>query len=976
MNPEPTKRRDGDAMDAQARDAEALNAFWDELVLGQIAGNPPHATSPNEEMVMNLQTFMSSGDGSAEERLRRLVFGSAPEPALATATAGSVDSVRPMPKPRPEPIRPSWSIRRYSSLAAAALIVVLVGTLVAVQSAGIFSRGGNDTPTAIPAAIAQLDATPAALGTPTVNNSATLWTLPFDGTNVEIGASAVSDGALYRLIRSDEFTGVQAVDTATGTEKWRSAQDWSGAGIGADSNGVYFPTLGGVRALDASSGDQLWDITTVVAPSSLAIRGSRLYVWDGRESMLAIETSNGDIAWQGTADIAAATTDARASQPPAASDNGIAAISGTSQVALFDIDGNFTGTTGTLLDPATVEMAVTSDGNVAIAGAPRLETEQPWARKLMLVDPASGSTLWEVDYNALVTGLTVTDSMVMVLADNPGLAMTEPVQLVDAEGTVTTMDPNPYPEQTSPYIYGYFLDTGEMYQLPEGTPPPNWTGRAWIADPGIPSFVALAQGTNGPIGISGSGRLSFFNTESTIVQAVVDLPGLVPASVMSDGPNVYASEEDGTLTALAPVLEDQQPNPVTRGGSLDFTVPLDGTLVDFGGMTYGNGLVYRLLDAGAGREIEAIYASTGQPAWTLPFDWSTNQIVADPGPNRYEQNPTWTGSGNVFAVDAANRLIALDGAGTASWQTAFEQPVVSMVFDAGTLFIWDESGTMTALNAVDGTVLWATSSGSTGGSQTNEYGMPVPVTTQTLVAMVDAEGTLHGFDRSTGEELWSQSGFDGTNSRLVVSGEGLDGQDQWIVILSANSEPDADGNFDLTAAGILAGTGEYRWADYLKGPLVQPVTSDESFVTFIANEAMSGKAVTVTITPVVDAESPNHYVWTASGSSTDSDVPGGQRLFAIDAPTGQIVWIRTTAGPEFTGLVPDATFRRGQALTADGLLVSPAGGNGWIDGEPLDLGGPVLATVSSNEMGAIGSFATLADGTLVSFGGMPFSQQG
>ena len=64
------------------------------------------------------------------------------------------------------------------------------------------------------------------------------------------------------------------------------------------------------------------------------------------------------------------------------------------------------------------------------------------------------------------------------------------------------------------------------------------------------------------------------------------------------------------------------------------------------------------------------------------------------------------------------------------------------------------------------------------------------------------------------------------------------------------------------------------------------------------------------------------------------------------------------------------------AVTSDGLLVSPARGDGSIDGEPTSLGGPVLALTSSGETGAIGSFATLADGTLIAFGGTPFSQQG
>jgi hypothetical protein len=154
------------------------------------------------------------------------------------------------------------------------------------------------------------------------------------------------------------------------------------------------------------------------------------------------------------------------------------------------------------------------------------------------------------------------------------------------------------------------------------------------------------------------------------------------------------------------------------------------------------------------------------------------------------------------------------------------------------------------------------------------------------------------------------------------------------------------------------------------------VLTDETFVLMIGNQAMTGKAVTPS-DPVVDAESPNHYVWVGSGASTDSDEPGGPRLFAIDIPTGQIVWIRTSASADFTGFVDDPMWRTGRALTANGELVSPAGGTGHIDGAPLDLGAPVLMAIApTGPMSAIGSFATLSDGTLVAFGGIPFSQQG
>ena len=57
-------------------DADALDAFWDELVLGRKARQ---AGTPEEEMVLTLQNTMALDDPSADSRLRDLVFGSAPE---------------------------------------------------------------------------------------------------------------------------------------------------------------------------------------------------------------------------------------------------------------------------------------------------------------------------------------------------------------------------------------------------------------------------------------------------------------------------------------------------------------------------------------------------------------------------------------------------------------------------------------------------------------------------------------------------------------------------------------------------------------------------------------------------------------------------------------------------------------------------------------------------------------------------------
>lgn len=962
MNLRPNDRQDADDLDATA-----LDAFWDELVLGQ---NAPQAGTPEEELVMNLQQSLALDDSGAESRLQALVFGSAPH-ASATAAPMSV-----FPRPKPEPTRPA---RHYAQWAAAALAVLLVGALVAAQNAGIFgSRGGNDAPTAIPAAVAQVDATPAALASPTTNDSAILWTLPFDGTNAEIGATALANGVLYRLIHSDEFTGVQAVDTATGAEQWRSDQDWSGNGLGADANGVYFPTPAGVRAISIASGDQLWDVPTIIAPRSLTVSNGRVYLWDGVTSLMAIDTADGATAWKGEAGIQLFEGRAAASQPPVASENGIAAVSGNRVIVLFDPDGNWITNIGNF-DPFTVEMALADPSTLIFAGNGKVNWEsevEPYERQLVSVDLATGSINWQTDYNALVTGLTVTDTMALVLADNPGLAIRE-VQLVDAEGTVTTEQTNPYPAQTSPQIFGYFLDTGQWFQDPEDTTAWNATGRTWIADPGNPPFVALAQGPNGPIGISASGRMSFFSTENSLVQAVVTLPEVLPTQIVSNGAAVYASTADGSLTAVAPVLANLEPQPVNLAGNIDWTMPLDGQLVDFGGMAYAEGLVYRLIDAGAGPQIEATYAATGQPAWSLPFAWSTDQLVADPGPDPNDPEQTWTGSGNIFAVDAENRLIAIDGAtGALAWQHAFAAPVVSMIYDADTLYIWDESGTMTALLPQDGMVIWETTPGTATGPQSNDLGMPIPAVTRTTIAMLDADGTLHAFGKELGDPLWSTPGFDGTNARLTRQGNAAWDQTEVFVVVSAQGAEQEDGTFDQTVSGVLADTGERIWDSAMQGPLVQPVSADETLLVVTANQLNTGKNVPVDSTPIVDGEPFNHYVWTGTGETAPTG--GGQRLFALQADTGELVWIRTTATGGFTDLFTKFPTGGGSlyAITSDGLLVSPNRGNGAIDAEPTALGGPVLATTSSNETGAIGSFATLADGALVAFGGLPFSQQG
>ena len=155
-------------------------------------------------------------------------------------------------------------------------------------------------------------------------------------------------------------------------------------------------------------------------------------------------------------------------------------------------------------------------------------------------------------------------------------------------------------------------------------------------------------------------------------------------------------------------------------------------------------------------------------------------------------------------------------------------------------------------------------------------------------------------DAETGKLLWSTPGFDGINSRIVRQGNAEYDQTEVFVVVSATGPAQDDGAFEQSVTGVLAATGERIWDNAMQGPLVQPVNNDEDKVVVTANQLLTGKNVPADSTPIVDGESFNHYNWT----STDEAIPegGGQRLFALQADTGEIVWIRTTAAGGFTDL--------------------------------------------------------------------------
>jgi outer membrane protein assembly factor BamB len=285
------------------------------------------------------------------------------------------------------------------------------------------------------------------------------------------------------------------------------------------------------------------------------------------------------------------------------------------------------------------------------------------------------------------------------------------------------------------------------------------------------------------------------------------------------------------------------------------------------------------------------------------------------------------------------------------------------------LFIWDESSTMTAVDATSGETLWATQTADATGPQSNDTGSPAPVVALDVVAMVDASGTVQAFDRDSGENLWSQPGFDGIDTRMAF-------QQGTLFVLSGDGQK-SGGLQHLTAAGLDLESGDIKWEVEMVGPLYQPVATNETSFYVIANEVVTPSALEDTEQTLVDYDGPGAGSWTGSKVAMAEPDVGGTHVFGIDAETGSVIWSRSSLAGRFmqvwTGCPNSCGLR---AATSDGYVVGLGRDSGSVSGDSTVLNGEPVEIISGGATALNGQFATLADGTLVAFGHVPYREQG
>lgn len=340
-----------------------------------------------------LMREMSASDYSREEQQLPMDATFAPRPPLAF------------------PIEPPRRIRPMVILEMAAAAVIIIG-LAAALGRGWF-QNDPDPATAVPAAFVQGNGTatpetqpePTSTPLPTVvpertgqattpdssameptavppgNIPNTIWAIPgIEGENVELGGLLTEDDTVYRLLATPSFVGVQAIDAETGEMLWQQAHRWAGNLFAIEDDVLYFDGGGNtLTAVDAKTGAELWRANIAGDPLALTEDEHRLFVLLSTDMVTARDAKTGEELWIAQMTAPQQSTGGSASLPAidkiAVEDSIVAAVSTTGVLSGFDAKTGEERWAHEGYDAATVAIwdeddrfIVTSGAGIPVAG--------------------------------------------------------------------------------------------------------------------------------------------------------------------------------------------------------------------------------------------------------------------------------------------------------------------------------------------------------------------------------------------------------------------------------------------------------------------------------------------------------------------------------------------------------------------------------------------------------------------------------
>jgi outer membrane protein assembly factor BamB len=261
--------------------------------------------------------------GELEARLRGRQAGQATAISLRS---GESDGRRGMLRP------PRRLISGFPAILSLALLFAIIGSLVAVIARNYGSENGQPDRTA---------GLVASSPTPITEQPGRgiKWQVPIEGGLSRFGGITLANDTLYRMYDDGVFNGVEALNTADGSLRWRTEIAWSSGTIAADSSGVYLnrgPVDGSgtqeLVALDPADGAIRWSSPLLgqalhvitVDPRDLGEDGRIAYYGTGttviaqtvKETLDAFDPVLGKLKWQAPLSEGESPEDAARSQTP------------------------------------------------------------------------------------------------------------------------------------------------------------------------------------------------------------------------------------------------------------------------------------------------------------------------------------------------------------------------------------------------------------------------------------------------------------------------------------------------------------------------------------------------------------------------------------------------------------------------------------------------------------------------------------
>ena len=394
----------------------------------------------------------------------------------------------------------------------------------------------------------QNNSTPAPISTPLPELTASVeWEIdpPLTHASQE-GKIVISGDRAFQLVTFDsdddtlDFSGLRALDLASGEVLWQQNLAWSRAGMDANSHGVYsVADLRTIDARDPDTGDSLWTLEFPVSIGTIALDNDVLYVWDTDSSMSAVNTTTGKLMWQSDS-VSKTAYETTPDGVPFSADlefggGVVVAMDADSMLHAFSLIDGTVKWTFSGLDWQTSSMY--TSGDILLAVLRKAEATSPSRdQHAIAIDMFTGNTAWEVDAIAPYgwSGSSRADGRFYVVAASLEGAATSSESIADAPSSIVWPDWTP----TAAERQSYFDGSPHVFALDAATGQIDWRQSTGAGD-----FYGLG-------GASSTGIWAI-----TVDQQIVLLSG-----------------ETGALVALPVVLQGQSMNGLVSGSSTDWLI--------------------------------------------------------------------------------------------------------------------------------------------------------------------------------------------------------------------------------------------------------------------------------------------------------------------------------------------------------------------------------------------------------------------